>query len=312
LHSLGEHLVLWPFLGTVIAFFSSQHWFLELFCHFVPFYLLGVLCGLSILLLLRSWRWAGLGLVCVLINLVHLVPWYVPLEGNNSATQTPNLRILHANVLTSNPSKSAFLTLVERTDPDIIVVQEVDAAWEGALQELNEDYPHSVCLARRDNFGIAQYSRIGGARDPERVRMGEIDLPALMSTFQVNGRLLTLFNVHTLPPVGYGAARIRNQQIEALTALVAQHESSVIVSGDLNATPWSPHYARLEAEGKLNNTRKGFGVLGTWPTGLPLKIPLDHVLVSSDIQTVSCRVGPHIGSDHLPLIVDLYVPPSGS
>jgi endonuclease/exonuclease/phosphatase (EEP) superfamily protein YafD len=82
----------------------------------------------------------------------------------------------------------------------------------------------------------------------------------------------------------------------------------VIIAGDLNLSPWSPYYARLVRETGLADIRKGFGLLPTWPTHLrPMMIPIDHCLVSPDISVSRVRTGEHIGSDHLPLIVDLMV-----
>jgi endonuclease/exonuclease/phosphatase family metal-dependent hydrolase len=37
-------------------------------------------------------------------------------------------------------------------------------------------------------------------------------------------------------------------------------------------------------------------------------IPIDHCLVSEDIRVINIRTDGHIGSDHLPLIVDLEIP----
>jgi endonuclease/exonuclease/phosphatase family metal-dependent hydrolase len=71
---------------------------------------------------------------------------------------------------------------------------------------------------------------------------------------------------------------------------------------------WSPYYSQLMRDSGLMNARKGFGVLPTWPSHVPfLKIPLDHCLVSADISAAHIRTAEAIGSDHLPLIVDLAV-----
>jgi endonuclease/exonuclease/phosphatase family metal-dependent hydrolase len=39
-----------------------------------------------------------------------------------------------------------------------------------------------------------------------------------------------------------------------------------------------------------------------------LMIPIDHCLVSSDIRVITLRTGRNIGSDHLPIIVDMVIP----
>jgi endonuclease/exonuclease/phosphatase (EEP) superfamily protein YafD len=87
--------------------------------------------------------------------------------------------------------------------------------------------------------------------------------------------------------------------------------------GDLNITMWSPYYRRFVSKTGLWNTRQGSGILPTWrpvkirfwrlPSALSwlLALPIDHCLVSPAIAVPQIRPGPDVGSDHLPLIVDL-------
>ena len=73
------------------------------------------------------------------------------------------------------------------------------------------------------------------------------------------------------------------------------------ILGDLNVSPWSPHFGGLLRE-------SGRGVQATWPTNLaPMRIPIDHCLVSPDVSVVGRRVGPDVGSDHFPIVVDVQI-----
>ncbi len=94
-----------------------------------------------------------------------------------------------------------------------------------------------------------------------------------------------------------------------LATWAASHSGKAVVFGDLNTTPWSPHFGRLLAEGRLVRAHPRWGVVPTWMVDHPwVALPLDHVLVSPEIGVTSVEVGPDLGSDHRPVWADLVVP----
>ena len=99
---------------------------------------------------------------------------------------------------------------------------------------------------------------------------------------------------------------IRKQQLKDLAELVNKEEGPWVVMGDLNCSLWCPDYKTFQKETGLKNARKGFGICASWPSGnSPLKIPIDHCLVSPQIKVKSVKLGPEVYSDHLPLIVEI-------
>lgn len=219
------------------------------------------------------------------------------------------MRLLLANVLTSNLDKQSFLDLVSATNPDAICVQEADDAWGDALKSLEERYPLHAIVPRSDNFGIAFYTRLPG-RMSGVLFQREHDVPALAATVEVEGQRFSILDVHAVPPLGTVMAERRNQHLSAIRAWIEAQSDPVILLGDLNLTMYSPEYRRFTRGLGLQNARQGFGPLGTWPTWVPFaRLPLDQCLLRGDLAVVSCAIGPDIGSDHLPLIVDLHIAP---
>jgi endonuclease/exonuclease/phosphatase (EEP) superfamily protein YafD len=81
----------------------------------------------------------------------------------------------------------------------------------------------------------------------------------------------------------------------------------VVVIGDFNSTPWSGRFREFLHQTDLRNSQRGFGLQPTWHASLPspLMIAIDHCLHSKSIATVKRATGSNIGSDHLPLFVEL-------
>lgn len=285
---------------------NVEHAWWQLFTHFRLQYFAASILLAAALLLMRSQRFAALMIAAAFVNGWYVVPWYL---GGPSAADGPLLRVMQFNVLAQNEDYDRLLRLVERELPDVIVLQEVTAAWQRALGALNSAYPHRLILAREDNFGIALLSRVP-LNSITHVASPPSGYPSIVANIDVEGTAVSLIGTHPTTPVTSSNYVSRNIQLQSVTALASAASGPVVIVGDLNATLWDRRYAEVEAAASLRNARQGFGIKPTWPTFLPIAmIPIDHILVSRHFGVSALRTGPSIGSDHLPLFATLVIRP---
>lgn len=293
--------------STAVAFAGSWHWLPELLTH-GRFHLLVALAGMSAVWMLQGRRaWAaaaGLGAALNLLPIFHahnlgLAP--VPLPAQRG------FRILSINVHTLNPHTDRVLACIRQIDPDVVLLMEVDDRWMQELAPLTTTYPFLKAAPRSDPFGIGLWSRVPWAR-ADIVVLGEAGVPSVAVTVEKAGRQLHLFGTHPLPPASAEYARLRNDQLHHIAVWARGQTGSVLVVGDLNVTPTSPAFRQLVRTSGLRPVRHPPG-RGTWPAFLPLgRIPIDHVLVTPDLQILRFELGPPVGADHLPIWVELKWP----
>ena len=291
-------------LFSLATVFDFAHRNIELFSHFRLQYLAVSVLVLIPFAVMRKPAYALPLFGAVILNAVYVLPWYVgkaPVDGNTT------IKILNANVHSSNDEYQRFFDLVGVEQPDVIFLQEFSPAWRDATQPLKGDYPYSYAEPRAGNFGIAVFSRI--AFDSIRhVDSPPLDYPTIVATVTLNEESVTLINTHPTIPITQTLFAARNEQINSIADFVSAIDGAVVLSGDFNLSVWCRRYRLLEERTGLRNTRRGFGVLPTWPTFMPFAmIPIDHALVSDGIGVIETRTGDRIGSDHLPLIVKVAV-----
>lgn len=296
-------------LFTVAGWFASVSLVGEMAVHFKVFYFLGALVSAAVFAMRGKRPWLIGALALAAVHMPGLAVWYLPADPViPDGTGTP-LRIVSANVMVSNTKHDLFLEFIRETDPDIIFIQELNDSWAKSLQALKETYAHYALKPQPDPFGIALFSRF--ALDSVKIMYnGEPDMPSVHAELTVNGRHLSVLCYHTWAPKDREHLEIRDKALEYLAKYAADADDLVIVAGDLNATPWTPSYQSMIRDSRLKNARQGYGIKPTWsnvpsPIGL---LPLDHVLVSPEIAVDDFRLGPPIGSDHRPLVVDLRIP----
>jgi endonuclease/exonuclease/phosphatase (EEP) superfamily protein YafD len=294
---------------TVLGFFGSLWWIFDLFSHFRVQLLAGLVL-LSALLLVRREIKSSIALAIFAgVNLGTIVPLYVgqaPIAADDSFTH----RALLANVNTRSGKPELLVQVIQQFKPDIIVLEEVDDAWLSALQQELSAYPHMEAAPRADNFGIALYSRYP-IRRGEIIYVGDAEVPTVIAEIESPAGVFTVIGTHPVPPGSAENSRLRDGQLGQLPELVRNASSPVLLLGDLNVTPWSYAFRRLVRESGLRDSSRGRGVQPTWPTFMPLFwIPIDHCLYGAGIQVTDKIVGPGIGSDHYPLIVNFVLEPS--
>ncbi|MBN1257611.1 MAG: endonuclease/exonuclease/phosphatase family protein [Planctomycetes bacterium] len=292
---------------TGCGFLGQFHRLLDMACHFrVQYAAVSFLC-FFVLVMIRRRRWALAALVCCLVNASLVLPWYFNAEQVTNPSGNP-LRIYYANVYTDNQQHHRLLAAVKASNPDLVALLEVNDAWTESLKPLQHVYPYQVALPQDDNFGMALFSRIP-LNFKQIEYIGNTVIPTLQVELQGNEKPVSLLLTHPLPPVTETGFNMRNQQLAAVSKHLASLKDPKILIGDLNLTMWSSFYADFIRESGMQNARQGFGVIPTWPSWNPiLRIPLDHCLVSPDIDVIQCKSDPDIGSDHLPLLVKLILP----
>ena len=284
-------------VGTLLPI---DHFAIQLFTHFRLQY---VVVSLSLLLLfkyLRSPRLIGALAASLVLNAIVVLPWYV---GEDETSGGVELKLLHANVLSSNTEYDRLISLLDTEAPDLVMLQEVSPDWLVALDELRADYPYSYAEAREGNFGIALFSRVP-LKSVSHFDSPPFGYPTIVASLDIDGQVLHFIGTHPMIPVRGTFYDARNEQLAGVARLLGKQAEPKILVGDLNLSQWDVNYKHLEQQGGVRNARKGFGILPTWPVFMPFAmIPIDHVLVSETISVTGFYSGPRIGSDHLPLIV---------
>ncbi len=291
-------------IATVLGFMGAFAWPLDLCSHFRAQYLISLLIGAVILLAMKRRKSAAILGLLAIVNLAVIVPLYF---GRATPSPGPSVRAMLMNVNTQMGDPKRVAEAIRQIDPDFVVLEEVNPKWITDLADTLARYPHSQLTPRDDNFGIALLSRLP-FQSSRTMYIGPAGAPSIIAEIETPQGKCAVLATHPLPPIGGEYAGYRNAQFVALSAEVRKATCPVLLFGDLNCTPWSPHFARLLADSGLQDSTRGWGVQRSWPAdSWLLRIPIDHCLHSPAIRITRREIGPDVGSDHFPLIVEFQL-----
>lgn len=312
--AVGIVLTLTLLAASVCASTARHFWLGELAVHFRVQYAAMGMIGFILLLAVRAPAWALLALAVASWNAMAAAPTLVTrpasvprVTGDPTSGDPVRLRVASINVFYANGEHQRVMDFIRREKPDAVVLLEMNADWRSALATLDKDFPNRYHTTGAGGRGITLLSRVP-MRDASVLPIGVRAEPAIQATVRAGGRDVRIFAVHTTWPVAPASAGRRNLQLVRLGERARAVALPLVVVGDMNITPFSPHFQQLLLDGKLRSASDGFGWQATWPTFLPLAgIQIDHTLVNSRVSVEHFSRGAPIGSDHLPILVDLVL-----
>ena len=302
---IGLALLTAGFLGslaTILGFFGSTSWFFDVLANF-RFHLAVGLLITAVLFFVTFGRWIAVVFLAMgLVNAWLVAPLY--LDKPAPAASESTLSIISFNVGAGRADEARLGEYVAATEADLVFLLESTEEWVSAMpaatpgfrvsNEIPDDRLYGISLLGHDSTAVEQL-RLGFTKDPVLRVVAEID-----------GQPVAVYAIHPRPPDSSLNSEARESMIRELADVVSRETMPVVVIGDFNASPWSYIFREFTAETNTVNSQNGYGLSATWPTSLPITlVPIDHMVHSESLTTVRREVGPDLGSDHLPLLVEV-------
>jgi endonuclease/exonuclease/phosphatase (EEP) superfamily protein YafD len=293
--------LLLPLATQALAGFGGPvAWLVDLASHWQWLFLPALLPAVALALRHhRRWAWLLLAAPLPWLTAAPALPAAPPGDG------LPRLSVASANVHVDNRDTQALAAWLAAERPHVVVLLEVSPAFAEGLRTLT-GYPYRKLVPADTPFGLAVLSRqplsnVQVLQDAEGMPHIEVDL-------HWQGRRVRLAALHLMPPLSAHYHGARNDKLRSVAAAAHDSGQPALLVGDLNATPWSSAFTGLQSQG----FRRAGGLRPTWPAGGGgwAGIPIDHVTGTAQWTVASSRLGPDVGSDHLPVVVQLVLQPA--
>ncbi len=288
----------------------------------LQYFILALICLPVFIFLNKRWDTASillsLGLLAsIAIQATRIAPYIlgkkeVPDAIEETINKDNSVSILIANVLITNRESERFLQIVERANPDMLLVMEVNDWWINQLQPLKKEYPHLIEYPADNAYGMALYSKLP-MHSPEIKFFKHEDVPSFHARVELpSGRLFMFHGIHPVAPVPSDKYpdNVGEEEVALLKvgALVAEHSLPSVIAGDFNDVSWS-HTARLFGnKGNLRNIRIGRGLYNSYDAkSRLLRWPLDHFFLTKEFSVAELERLSTFNSDHFPMFARLVL-----
>lgn len=295
----------------------SDHWWMRAFDY--PRLQITILTGVVLLvsvLVLKWTAWARVYFAVLALALIYqsyilshyVLPVAQQVPTRAVADPARSFTLLSANVKMDNRDAQAFLALVARHDPDVVLVIEPNAWWIEQLQPLRDNYPYVVEHPQDTYYGMSLYSRLP-LQNTEINYFEDNDTPSIQTVLHLpSGDEVLLYGEHPRPPLPENSVSAADKELIKIANRVKDAAMPVVVAGDFNDVPWSFTVNTFQMISGLRDVRVGRGLYNTYDAQSPiLRLPIDHIFVSPGLSIANFARSEPFSSDHFALLATLVL-----
>lgn len=264
----------------------------------------------------------------IIRSLIRASP-FSPSTSLASPSNTEQIRLLNFNILGFRDLSTQVIGEINRTQPDIVTLQEVTQEVAHKLRDaLSSSYPCQILDPAEGSWGMGTLAKHPCTPISFNTTGSWVGKPQ-MTRIVINNRPIIAANIHAIHPHAYLAPHPHYGAIRGLSNTVRRREESigelldaikgtttqdVIIAGDLNSTMRNTVYELIRAAGYHDSWLEKHSFLsgGTWPSAAFTRIGfiaallrIDFVFYSSTLAiTTASQLPDSLGSDHRGLVVE--------
>ncbi len=312
-----RHWLLWIAVAPISAWALARTLGLDgdsglaMLMPFTPYVAIGAFLLFGVCIASRNWAASFLVAIACLALAIAVLPRTLG-GGEKASPGATRLTVLSVNLYHGKADPEALLALIDRLNPDLLSLQELNHNAVVRLRQLGIErrLPESLISVKRGVTGAGLYARhpltqLSGPEgfDSRMMRAG-LELPG--------ARQVRVIDVHPFTPAGNHAGAWAAELNDLPSA---GHGAPWVLIGDFNATLDHSELRDVIGRGYRDaGDLTGKGLLPTWPNDrdYPPLITIDHVLADRRLGISDYGVEDLPDTDHRAIWANLFLLADGA
>lgn len=219
-----------------------------------------------------------------------------------------SIKLMHQNCWGENPDYRPIYNKIQENMPDLVLLQECtpDLYWKIRKELLPKGYAISSEFEDFDPQHHHRYNRLviltKGFKILKRYRLKDHPVMIVHARSYKTGKKYRFISAHLERVYDVDGSYYKD-----VADQIGPFDGDTILSGDFNMVPWSSHYQEFCAHLGLKDGLKGKALIASYPAPRNIKttsykapafLPIDRLLISSNLSTQQAKRLPALGSDH--------------
>lgn len=300
------------FTVSVVGELGREWWVFDLFSHWRMLYITTGLLLLLIGFFTHRYKYLPVVVAVLCLHVFRVWPYFFVTHTPRVIAQKPSdsneaqvLKVAFINTYWKIEKMDSIVSAIREMNPDFVFLEEIQPDQFTILQKELPQYIHNYQELAPAAFDMGYMSKLPVSNTETIFFLKGV--PTIYATLELENGPVKIIGVHPPSPVSKTDTEERNELLSKLFLSLQSESVPVVVGGDFNVTQFSPVYEDMMTGSQLVDTMSISGLQNSWSKNISpaIRIPIDQIFISPEIQMINRTVGSENESDHLPIMVEV-------